>query len=48
LCESVRQTREKAEAAETGEDLGLHLALLWENPYRLPPDIMRELETPGQ
>ncbi|MCA2693034.1 MULTISPECIES: hypothetical protein [unclassified Microcystis] len=47
LCESVRQTREKADA-QTGEHLGHHLALLWENPYRLTPDIMRELIQTGQ
>jgi hypothetical protein len=47
LCESVRQTREKADAYAE-DHLGLHLALLWENPYRLPPDVMLELTTPGQ
>jgi len=47
LCESVRQTREKADA-QTEEHLGFHLALLWENPYRLPPDTMWLLRTPGQ
>ncbi|HBW90829.1 MAG TPA: hypothetical protein DEG17_18640 [Cyanobacteria bacterium UBA11149] len=47
LCESVRQTREKADA-QPEEHLGLHLALLWENPYRLTPDIMLELIAPGQ
>ena len=47
LCESVRQTREKADA-HLEEHLGLHLAILWENPYRLPPDVMLELTTPGQ
>ena len=39
LCESVRQTRQIA-GIQTGEHLGHHLALLWENPYRLTPDIM--------
>ena len=47
LCESVRQTREKADAYAE-DHLGLHLALLWENPYRLTPDVMLELTTPGQ
>ncbi|NER03843.1 MAG: hypothetical protein F6K17_15050 [Okeania sp. SIO3C4] len=47
LCESVRQIREKAHA-QTEEHLGFHLAILWENPYRLTPDIMVELITPGQ
>ncbi|MGB3507896.1 MAG: trypsin-like peptidase domain-containing protein [Microcoleaceae cyanobacterium] len=47
LCESVRQIREKADA-QTEEHLGFHLAILWENPYRLTPDIMVELTSPGQ
>ena len=47
LCESVRKTREQADA-QTEEHLGFHLALLWENPYRLTPDIMLELTTVGQ
>jgi hypothetical protein len=47
LCESVRLTREQADV-QTEEHLGHHLALLWENPYRLPPDIMTELNSPGQ
>jgi vWA-MoxR associated protein C-terminal domain len=47
LCESVRLTREQADA-QTEEHLGHHLALLWENPYRLTPDIMVELNSPGQ
>ena len=47
LGESVRLTREQADA-QTEEHLGHHLALLWENPYRLTPDIMVELNSPGQ
>ncbi|MGK7930127.1 MAG: hypothetical protein AB4041_01660 [Microcystaceae cyanobacterium] len=47
LGESLLKTREKADA-EMGEHLGLHLSLLWENPYRLTPDIMVELITTGQ
>jgi vWA-MoxR associated protein C-terminal domain/Effector-associated domain 10 len=47
LCESVKLTREEADA-QTEEHLGHHLALLWENPYRLTPDIMVELIAPGQ
>ncbi len=47
LCESVRQTREKADA-QTEEHLGFHLALLWEDPHRLTPNVMLELTTPGQ
>ncbi|MEH2105932.1 VMAP-C domain-containing protein [Nostoc sp.] len=47
LCESVRLTREKADA-QTEEHLGFHLALLWEDPHRLTPNVMLELTTPGQ
>jgi hypothetical protein len=47
LCESVRQTRELADAQEA-EHIGLHLAVLWENPYRLTPDVMVELKPVGQ
>ncbi|MEG4113878.1 MULTISPECIES: VMAP-C domain-containing protein [unclassified Microcoleus] len=48
LSESVRHHREEADNAQTDEHLGHHLALLWENPYRLTPDIMVELNSPGQ
>jgi hypothetical protein len=48
LSESVRQNRRKAANAQTEEHLGHHLALLWENPYRLPPDTMVGLNSPGQ
>jgi len=48
LSESVRRNREEADNAQTEEHLGHHLALLWENPYRLTPDIMVELNSPGQ
>jgi hypothetical protein len=47
LCESVRQTREEADA-QKDEHLGLHLAVIWENPRRLTPDAMAEFYTPGQ
>jgi len=46
LCESIRQTRELADAQDT-EHIGLHLAVLWENPYRLTPDVMVELKPVG-
>jgi vWA-MoxR associated protein C-terminal domain/Effector-associated domain 10 len=36
LCKSVRETRIQAHT-QVEEHLGLHLALLWENPYRLTP-----------
>lgn len=48
LCESVRYNREKADVnGQIDKHLGYHLAVLWENPYRLPPDIMKELMIPG-
>lgn len=47
LCESVRRAREIADA-QTEQHLGLHLAILWENPYRLTPDVMVELIAAGQ
>jgi hypothetical protein len=47
LCESVRHTREQADA-QTEEHLGFHLALLWEDPHRLTPNVMLQLTTPGQ
>lgn len=47
LSESVRQTREEA-SAQTEEHLGFHLALLWEDPHRLIPDVIVELKTPGE
>jgi hypothetical protein len=46
LCESVRQTRELADAQDA-EHIGLHLAVLWENPYRLTPDVIVELKPAG-
>lgn len=48
LSESVRRNREEAADAQTEENLGHHLALLWENPYRLTPDAMLELNSPVQ
>jgi hypothetical protein len=42
LDEIVRKTRLKAQT-ENANHLGHHLALLWDNPHRLPPDIMYQL-----
>jgi hypothetical protein len=47
LCKSVQKTRVQAHA-QAEEHVGLHLALLWENPYRLTPDVMVELMQAGQ
>ena len=45
LCESVRMLREEADA-DPEEHFGSHLAILWEDPYRLTPDVMVELTSP--
>ncbi len=45
LCESVRELREEADA-HTEEHFGSHLSILWEDPYRLTPDVMVELTPP--
>ena len=45
LCESVRMLREEADA-DPEEHFGSHLAILWEDPYRLTPDVMVELMPP--
>ena len=45
LCESVRKLREEADA-DPEEHFGSHLAILWEDPYRLTPDVMVELMPP--
>jgi hypothetical protein len=52
LCESVQQVRAEADAQRlddpTLDHLGFHLALLWEDPHRLTPDVMIQLMPPGQ
>ncbi|MBD2484847.1 CHAT domain-containing protein [Planktothrix sp. FACHB-1365] len=48
LCESVQKVRAEANAEENEQHLGFHLALMWENPYRLTPDVMVQLMPPGQ
>ncbi|MEL6462037.1 MAG: hypothetical protein AAFQ91_28015 [Cyanobacteria bacterium J06621_15] len=45
LCESVRMLREEADA-DPEEHFGSHLAILWEDPHRLTPDVMVELTPP--
>ena len=47
LCQSVQKKRKKAKAQKK-EHLSFHLAILWENPYRLPPGTIEELMIPGQ
>ena len=47
LCESVRELREEADA-DPEEHFGSHLAILWEDSYRLTPDVMVELKVIGQ
>ncbi|MCL2939418.1 MAG: serine protease [Trichodesmium sp. MAG_R02] len=49
LCKTVKNMREEADAnTQIDKHLSFHLAILWENPYRLPPDIMLELMAPEQ
>ncbi|MGL6139147.1 MAG: hypothetical protein ACRC2M_17775, partial [Planktothrix sp.] len=52
LCESVQTVRAEADAQRlddpTLDHLGFHLSLLWEDPYRIPPDVMVQLMPPGQ
>ena len=52
LCDSIKKKRMEALAqrdeVQKQKHLGSHLALLWENPYRLTPDVMVELIPPGQ
>ncbi|WP_156093120.1 VMAP-C domain-containing protein [Planktothrix serta] len=48
LCKSVQQTRKEANAEKNEKHLGCHLSLLWDNPYRIPPDVMLDLRSPGQ
>ncbi|HBK22986.1 MAG TPA: hypothetical protein DDZ60_10915 [Planktothrix sp. UBA10369] len=40
LPQSVQKLRADADAQENDQHLGCHLALLWEYPYRLPPDVI--------
>jgi hypothetical protein len=40
LSEAIRQKRQAADMEDEPEmHLGKHLAILWEDPYRLPPDV---------
>jgi len=49
LSESVWKKRQAADMEDNpAEHLGSHLALLWEDPYRLTPDAMAQLIPPGQ
>ena len=52
LCDSVRKKRLEAFAqpdhAEKQKHLGSHLAFIWENPYRLTPNIIVELMETGE
>ncbi len=52
LCDSVRKKRLEAFAqpddAEKQKHLGSHLAFIWENPYRLTPNIIVELIETGE
>lgn len=49
LAEMIRRRRIDADLADKpDDDLGAHLALLWEDPYRLTPDALVQLVPPGQ
>lgn len=49
LAEMIRKRRETADLTDSPqEDLGTHLALLWEDPNRLTPDALVQLKPPGQ
>lgn len=49
LLKRVLEKRLKADIADKPEDhLGSHLAMLWEDPYRLPPEPGAPLIPPGQ
>ena len=48
LAEAVLQKRKAADLEDEPEmHLGKHLAVLWEDPYRLTPDAMAQLIPPG-
>jgi hypothetical protein len=49
LSEAIRQKRLAADLEDEPElHLGKHLAIMWEDPYRLTPDAMAQLTPPGQ
>jgi len=52
LCEYIKTIRYQAYDPETKtknpNHLGSHLSVLWENPYRLPPDSLINLRPPGE
>lgn len=47
LSESVRELR-SASRGNGSDHLGCHLGFLWEDPYRLTPEMMIELMQPGE
>ncbi|MCL2934301.1 MAG: CHAT domain-containing protein [Trichodesmium sp. MAG_R03] len=52
LCDSIKKKRMNAVAQkdeiQKKQHLGSHLAVIWENPYRLTPDAIARLIAPGQ
>jgi hypothetical protein len=49
LSEAVWRQRQQAdEEDDPAMHLGAHLGILWEDPYRLTPDAMMQLMSPGQ
>jgi len=49
LPECIRKLRERAhvEKKAVDTDYAYHLSILWEDPNRLPPDVMIQLQSPG-
>ena len=52
LCDSIKKKRMNAVAQkdeiQKKQHLGSHLAVIWENPYRLTPHAIARLMAPGQ
>jgi hypothetical protein len=49
LPDCIRKLRERAhvEKKAVDTDYAYHLSILWEDPNRLPPDVMIQLQSPG-
>lgn len=49
LPECIRKLRERAhvQRKSVDTDYAYHLSILWEDPNRLPPDVMIQLQSPG-
>ncbi|MGF1524087.1 MAG: hypothetical protein ACFBSF_17350 [Leptolyngbyaceae cyanobacterium] len=49
LPECIRKLRKRAHVQKKAidTDYAHHLSILWEDPHRLPPDVMIQLQSPG-